>query len=63
MQALVKGLEALSKRVYIGREKGGLGLRDGVSCSDLVWVIFCTILLALSNVESYSLCSDPIVSL
>ena len=63
MQALVKGLEALSKRVYIGREKGGLGLRDGVSSSDLVWVIFCTILLALSNVESYSLCSDPLVSL
>ena len=27
MQALVKGLGALSKRVYIGREKGGLGLR------------------------------------
>ena len=24
---------------------------------------FCTILLALSNVESYSLCSDPLVSL
>ena len=43
MQALVKGLEALSKRVYIGREKGGLGPRDGVSSSDLVWVIFCTI--------------------
>ena len=63
MQAIVKGLGALSKRVYIGREKGGLGLRDGVSSSDLVWVIFCTILLALSNVESYSLCSDPLVSL
>ena len=63
MQALVKGLAALSKRVYIGREKRRLGLRDGVSSSDLVWVIFCTILLALSNVESYSLCSDPLVSL
>ena len=40
MQALVKGLGALCKRVYIGREKGRLGLRDGVSSSDLVWVIF-----------------------
>ena len=45
------------------QEKRGLGLRDGVSSSDLVWVIFCMILLALSNVESYSLCSDPLVSL
>ena len=48
MQALVKGLAALSKRVYIGREKRRLGLRDGVSSSDLVWVIFCTILLAFN---------------
>ena len=52
MQALVKGLGALSKRLYIGREKGGLGPRDGVSSSD-----------DLSNVESDSLCSDPLVSL
>ena len=36
MQAFMKGLGALSKQVYIGREKGGLGLRDG----DLVWLIF-----------------------
>ena len=40
MQALVKGLGALSKRVYIGREKRRLGLRDGVSSSDLVGVFF-----------------------
>ena len=31
MQALVKGLGALSKQVYKGREKRRLGLRDGVS--------------------------------
>ena len=40
MQALMKGLGALSKQVYIGREKGGLGLRDGVSSWDLVCLIF-----------------------
>ena len=38
MQAVMKGLGALSSRVYIGREKGGggLGLRDGVSSLDSV---------------------------
>ena len=36
----MKGLGALSKQVYIGREKGGLGQRDGVSSSDLVWLTF-----------------------